>query len=149
MIQMQTMVAIRFRWIWVEKIFLSIWIAELFCRNPLSLDMGWKAYNFHRIAPMLLVAIRFRWIWVEKAHLNLAMLNPARRNPLSLDMGWKVSSNLWLHCPPFLGRNPLSLDMGWKEKLPRIKPLLTTSQSAFAGYGLKSTKVAGCHYAKQ
>ncbi len=106
-------VAIRFRWIWVEKWSRkSVWtstfwsqsafagyglkresntVAEpfLFGRNPLSLDMGWKGsivtlhYNDGS------VAIRFRWIWVEKSERNIPQHLRVSRNPLSLDMGWK------------------------------------------------------------
>ncbi len=38
------MVAIRFRWIWVEK-FLDFVASSISAgRNPLSLDMGWKVH---------------------------------------------------------------------------------------------------------
>ncbi len=61
----------------------------------------------------LFVAIRFRWIWVEKF------------TALKFD-------NM-KQC-----RNPLSLDMGWKGHFQRLKSNTLKSQSAFAGYGLKS-----------
>ncbi len=61
------------------------------CRNPLSLDMGWKAVKKQKKSFFTWVAIRFRWIWVEKGDPWWgAALFPASRNPLSLDMGWKV-----------------------------------------------------------
>ncbi len=39
----------------------------LYRRNPLSLDMGWKERTGKSSHPLISVAIRFRWIWVEKA----------------------------------------------------------------------------------
>ncbi len=83
------------------------------CRNPLSLDMGWKVEELIGKKGILCVAIRFRWIWVEK---KLSKIQEPRSG-----------------C-----RNPLSLDMGWKETYQTRTALSFTSQSAFAGYGLKS-----------
>ncbi len=57
-------VAIRFRWIWVEKH--TIQAAHL---------------------PDAVVAIRFRWIWVEKLNALNFNCEDSGRNPLSLDMG--------------------------------------------------------------
>ena len=46
----------------------------IFCRNPLSLDMGWK---------------------IDNQHFKIQL---ARRNPLSLDMGWKTAKYLFKYC---------------------------------------------------
>ncbi len=59
-----SIVAIRFRWIWVEKVFCD--------------GIRWL-YNH--------VAIRFRWIWVEKEEGGYKVGDDISRNPLSLDMG--------------------------------------------------------------
>ncbi len=85
-----TNVAIRFRWIWVEKNFFSV-LKSLPppCRNPLSLDMGWKDALKQALQSHSLVAIRFRWIWVEKLVDMSDDEIEGSRNPLSLDMGWK------------------------------------------------------------
>ncbi len=112
---------------------------------------------------MTLVAIRFRWIWVEKFHYckgstDLKLSQSAfagyglksntrayvcwvftSRNPLSLDMGWKESKDSQIVCCWWC-RNPLSLDMGWKETQKPCRNFPLASQSAFAGYGLKSSK---------
>ncbi len=58
-------------------------------RNPLSLDMGWKAIGNQGISAVANVAIRFRWIWVEKWKMWNQKIKDLGRNPLSLDMGWK------------------------------------------------------------
>ncbi len=110
------------------------------CRNPLSLDMGWKDSKKNIVTCKLhFVAIRFRWIWVEKEQAIEVVEAVAGRNPLSLDMGWKdwktSSLRLRTRC-----RNPLSLDMGWKEATSLTLLQNVLSQSAFAGYGLKSFK---------
>jgi len=89
-------VAIRFRWIWVGKLLAAgSHHQKPFCRNPLSLDMGWKAQSFactnfmcftsqsafagygleiNRLCfplPPFFVAIRFRWIWVGNSREHL------------------------------------------------------------------------------
>ncbi len=134
-------VAIRFRWIWVEKQFRSHQCPySVLSRNPLSLDMGWKADNLGLKSAYFKVAIRFRWIWVEKRKVHLpdrSILCVAIRfrwiwvekSPKTAPWGYHVSS-----------RNPLSLDMGWKAARKFTVIQLEQSQSAFAGYGLKSDK---------
>ncbi len=163
-------VAIRFRWIWVEKLLITkssglrymsqsafagyglkrnCWrYGNRACnsRNPLSLDMGWKAELLERAGKSSeQVAIRFRWIWVEKSSRKDDWNGSLRRNPLSLDMGWKEIYNnctaiILLSQSAFAGyglksrtdatttgrygcRNPLSLDMGWKVRRVESAPL--------------------------
>ncbi len=158
------------------------------CRNPLSLDMGWKDKRNMSEVKLFVVAIRFRWIWVEKKEGMVRQLHKGRsqsafagyglkregmkdshykadrRNPLSLDMGWKAAKQqpknkektsqsafagygLKSHTtkpsrPHHTGRNPLSLDMGWKDGKPLSEMKKDPkSQSAFAGYGLKRGEI--------
>ncbi len=63
-------VAIRFRWIWVEKRSWRPPKKKKSSRNPLSLDMGWKVPSQNSSSLAKPVAIRFRWIWVEKKDRN-------------------------------------------------------------------------------
>ena len=139
------LVAIRFRWIWVGRaIHQNDKANYLCCRNPLSLDMGWKRvpnqYGWNQacqsqsafagygleekyiiafVLGIIPVAIRFRWIWVGRDNANDHFIKYKNgRNPLSLDMGWKsqivANQGNWPQ-----GRNPLSLDMGWKSAYGR------------------------------
>ncbi len=132
-------VAIRFRWIWVEKGNCVSSGTSWNRRNPLSLDMGWK----------------------EKS-LNVSKSAPPCRNPLSLDMGWKVINALGKIAVPeksqsafagyglkrsaeCFGRWNLWVAIRfrwiWVEKFwwsRSSRECLPRSQSAFAGYGLKS-----------
>mgnify|MGYP000408297819 CR=1 FL=1 len=113
----EPVVAIRFRWIWVgreaalnnsnsnfpsQSAFAGYgledfkYIHRVFhftCRNPLSLDMGWKSWNYHTVDKGLTVAIRFRWIWVGSDNKEEFEVDKGCRNPLSLDMGWKLKTN--------------------------------------------------------
>ena len=64
------------------------------CRNPLSLDMGWKPIMLLQKPTFRGVAIRFRWIWVGSGENLNEVFQHLRRNPLSLDMGWKKINSL-------------------------------------------------------
>ncbi len=106
-------VAIRFRWIWVEKKTCTKLGITLSLSQSAFAGYGLKS-GMDRVQthPTPGVAIRFRWIWVEKTHIKFYPCNTFRRNPLSLDMGWKVV-------------------------MLRLMNFTLESQSAFAGYGLK------------
>ncbi len=108
-------VAIRFRWIWVEKIVGFVALLAFVGRNPLSLDMGWKGErNATTIFPIR-VAIRFRWIWVEKKELFSSVQPPELSQ--SAFAGYGLKRGVWVVTLALAAsRNPLSLDMGWKEK---------------------------------
>ncbi len=131
-------------------------------RNPLSLDMGWKELrNDNNYISQGLVAIRFRWIWVEKLKANLLNLDQQSRNPLSLDMGWKESKTysetfqntvairfrwIWVEklicffIAFLINLVAIRFRWIWVEKCADIDSYVEPnwSQSAFAGYGLKS-----------
>ncbi len=115
MINKVILVAIRFRWIWVEKLI--------------------KTTRSHGGGA---VAIRFRWIWVEKATKKHSDLKSGGRNPLSLDMGWKVSTRRTLSGVLY-GSQSAFAGYGLKRlKWAYLRQWKVLSQSAFAGYGLKS-----------
>ncbi len=162
------LVAIRFRWIWVEK--LVSWLHNSLDTMSQSAFAGYGLKR--KISSMSIrwkdVAIRFRWIWVEKYKAARSRAGCSSRNPLSLDMGWKGIKYFilcrWVkpcrnplsldmgwkedECSavytPLVGRNPLSLDMGWKVTTAIEMLLQALSQSAFAGYGLKRGKRLTC-----
>ena len=157
-------VAIRFRWIWVGRGFKHCGIQRhSTCRNPLSLDMGWKSEMEVSCAWNKFVAIRFRWIWVgraitpvqftrnffssqsafagygleEQAKNSQQVKNNSRRNPLSLDMGWKRGAGVPNRKQNLLSQSAFA-GYGLEEEfdVDRDDPL-AASQSAFAGYGLE------------
>ena len=83
------------------------------CRNPLSLDMGWKT---------------------EKP----SFLRPSSKRSQSAFAGYGLEALNVLVMSTFRNcRNPLSLDMGWKPLVQVEGVNATGSQSAFAGYGLE------------
>ncbi len=110
----------------------------LFSRNLLSLDMGWKSSKWKRNGTKR-VAIRFRWIWVGR--VSFLELLPRQMESQSAFAGYgleEVGSCTHLPAMLLICRNPLSLDMGWKSLTQDLRSRVeTTSQSAFAGYGLE------------
>ncbi len=81
------LVAIRFRWIWVEKK-----IKNMYTLNVTQSQSAFAGYGLKRSLYKCTqyhdrVAIRFRWIWVEKKNELKNEIHTHRRNPLSLDMG--------------------------------------------------------------
>ena len=118
------------------------------CRNPLSLDMGWKDKAEALTVTEFLERSQsaFAGYGLEGKLPQSAKIVRTRRNPLSLDMGWKhrLNTSAWFG---WWCRNPLSLDMGWKNNQTigggeNVK----TSQSAFAGYGLEVQKGYAEHF---
>ncbi len=84
-------VAIRFRWIWVEKLNLIFLIYQKNMSQSAFAGYGLKREYLFCCTFFFIVAIRFRWIWVEKKEEDLFKQITKSRNPLSLDMGWKGS----------------------------------------------------------
>ncbi len=137
-------VAIRFRWIWVEKlshlipVWCTLWSQSAFAGYGLKSGLMDDAKEYAER-----VAIRFRWIWVEKKLNGDTQSWIRSRNPLSLDMGWKgrnidVQKGIgevairfrWIWVEKQFNkhnmkkenrRNPLSLDMGWKALIVYLK----------------------------
>ncbi len=162
-------VAIRFRWIWVEK---DVWhiysctgevsqsafagyglkrieagwttVQSDECRNPLSLDMGWKGMKLKTVKTLIKsqsafagyglksrfwilfgklfgVAIRFRWIWVEKQYqISVQTLNYVSQSAFA---GYGLKRWILYACSALnASRNPLSLDMGWKVRHVSVRP---------------------------
>ncbi len=147
---------------WKEPMYIIIALTDG-CRNPLSLDMGWKE-NFSKLKISHDQSqSAFAGYGLKSKDNSRSSNDGGSRNPLSLDMGWKVKLQIqkencmksrnplsldmgWKEDKPYeitywnLGRNPLSLDMGWKGRKDTQSTSTSWSQSAFAGYGLKSQK---------
>ncbi len=107
------------------------------CRNPLSLDMGWKSTSRYLSGVLYGVAIRFRWIWVgRQPTYSCSWRTQGSQSAFAgygLEVGDITSRHflgnvairfrwIWVgsRLPNLtrrysMGRNPLSLDMGWKN----------------------------------
>ena len=106
-------VAIRFRWIWVEKE-----------KVPSSVN------------PFFQVAIRFRWIWVEKCLRSRLVQRCCK---VAIRFRWIWVEKYFIHLAQEFEKRSQSAFAGYGLKSTQLESVgfEAMSQSAFAGYGLK------------